>query len=502
MRIHTYIVLVGFVSLLAAQSVSGQGLTLSGVVSNSRSRVHIEGASVSVVGNLAKHDAVTDVDGIFVVAFADTVKRGDVVRIRIQKTGYASYDKQVSVVPELVLQISLVPSDPPQKKPPGQNVEQNQSDVFQNLSGTVALPSSGDPFLSVFTVANGGKSAIIERQIWCGINMLIVADGVQIGPAMARIVKSGTTVIEPGGDAQSEACLASAFRGSVGCADITLSLDYSLQMQPAIALSKAFRFVTRRESEGLHWYKKPVETKESYCFDKVFQAPYGNIAPEGIVSQTTTHDSRSFEREPGQSGKGMNEANPPKGRSERFVPSEQAAPLISPTDLDLTIRVTALGELLPLKGVEILIINADGTHLPRTVTDERGQARVRDKVLRPITIFCSAEKFHHYYKQAIEPSAVTAIMMEPNPNGGSMIIVQDTGYIPGLDGRLNPISASGGRGYLYADNIAIDGGKVQPVSFEFGHPINARDSHGNVLQLEFAAIVGRSSLVDYTRMPN
>lgn len=42
-------------------------------------------------------------------------------------------------------------------------------------------------------------------------------------------------------------------------------------------------------------------------------------------------------------------------------------------------------------------------------------------------------------------------------------IIQNTGYIPGLNRRLNPIYDSSHRMYLYADNIAIDGGVKQPL---------------------------------------
>lgn len=59
--------------------------------------------------------------------------------------------------------------------------------------------------------------------------------------------------------------------------------------------------------------------------------------------------------------------------------------------------------------------------------------------------------------------------------------MRGTGYIPGLKGRLNPILDSSNRTYLYADNIAIDGGKGQPVGFNVNVPFELEDADGTVV---------------------
>jgi hypothetical protein len=83
-------------------------------------------------------------------------------------------------------------------------------------------------------------------------------------------------------------------------------------------------------------------------------------------------------------------------------------------------------------------------------------------------------------------------------NTGS-VICMSTGYIKGLEGRLNPILDTSSRMYLYADNIAIDGGKNQPATFQLNIPFELEDSNGVVMQVRVLHIQGRTSLLQYVR---
>ena len=68
-----------------------------------------------------------------------------------------------------------------------------------------------------------------------------------------------------------------------------------------------------------------------------------------------------------------------------------------------------------------------------------------------------------------------AIDLEALPAGGSVILPEATGHLPGLKGRLNPIRDSHDRTYLHASNIAIDEGKQQPVHFILGEELQLTD---------------------------
>ena len=54
--------------------------------------------------------------------------------------------------------------------------------------------------------------------------------------------------------------------------------------------------------------------------------------------------------------------------------------------------------------------------------------------------------------------------------------------------------------YLYADNIAINEGESQPVTFVLNEPIVVEDSHGVVMKLIFKYINGHTTaLIDYIK---
>ena len=69
-----------------------------------------------------------------------------------------------------------------------------------------------------------------------------------------------------------------------------------------------------------------------------------------------------------------------------------------------------------------------------------------------------------------------------------------------MSGRLNPILDTLGRTYLYAENIAIAGGKTQPVDFVINRPLTLEDSQGHKFEIEVVAIIGTSSLLEYQRL--
>ncbi len=62
---------------------------------------------------------------------------------------------------------------------------------------------------------------------------------------------------------------------------------------------------------------------------------------------------------------------------------------------------------------------------------------------------------------------------------------------------MNPILDTSNRTYLYADNIAVENGRRQPVPFRVGKPIRLTDAHGAELSVTIVDIVGRSSLLEY-----
>ena len=95
------------------------------------------------------------------------------------------------------------------------------------------------------------------------------------------------------------------------------------------------------------------------------------------------------------------------------------------------------------------------------------------------------------------PGEPLELALEPAPDGGSRVIPNRTGDLPGIRGRLNPILDTLDRSYLYADNVAIDEGKQQPVHFRLNEPVRLTDSLGANATVWFREMVGASCVFDF-----
>jgi hypothetical protein len=100
--------------------------------------------------------------------------------------------------------------------------------------------------------------------------------------------------------------------------------------------------------------------------------------------------------------------------------------------------------------------------------------------------------------QKVDPIENVQVTLPRAEKVGSLII-HSTGYIPGLAGRLSPILDTINRTYLYADNIAINGGKNQPENFAINEPIELEDANGVIVFATVKHIFGHVTLLQYTR---
>ena len=163
---------------------------------------------------------------------------------------------------------------------------------------------------------------------------------------------------------------------------------------------------------------------------------------------------------------------------------------------DSTVMVHSEGE--PLSRVEVLALFPNKTW-QRATTNEAGEA-VLDLYTThlPMTVYVAAPGYAGGLKREWLPSRGGLLMeLGPLSAGGSVIFPQATGHLPGLRGRLNPKRDTSDRTYLYADNIAIEDGRQQPVSFRLGKPMKLTDAFGSALSVTIMDITGRSALVEY-----
>lgn len=163
---------------------------------------------------------------------------------------------------------------------------------------------------------------------------------------------------------------------------------------------------------------------------------------------------------------------------------------------DATITVHSGGE--PLAGIDVLVLFPNKTWV-RATTDESGNAALNLYTTNlPMTVYASGRGYAAGLKRGRMPNSDGLLLaLEPVKSGGAVFFPQRTGQVPGLRGRLSPIRDTSDRTYLYADNIAIEEGRQQPVPFRTGKPIRLTDAHGAECSVTIVDIVGQSSLIEY-----
>ena len=163
---------------------------------------------------------------------------------------------------------------------------------------------------------------------------------------------------------------------------------------------------------------------------------------------------------------------------------------------DATVTVHSRGE--PLVGVEVLALFPNKTWV-RAITDDAGEA-VLDLYTThlPMTIYAADPGHAAGLERGWTPYQGGLLLeLEPLESGGAVIFTRSTGHLPGLRGPLNPIRDTSDRTFLYADNIAIDEGRQQPVPFRLGKPLRLTDAHGAELSVTIVDILGQSALIEY-----
>jgi hypothetical protein len=150
----------------------------------------------------------------------------------------------------------------------------------------------------------------------------------------------------------------------------------------------------------------------------------------------------------------------------------------------------------PITGAQVLLIAANGTY-QQGGTDSLGRVTLPVPIRRLLTVFCAHEAYSACIKWGYDPVTDLSIKTSKLKKTGSIICPNGTGYVPGLEGRLNPIRDNLDRLYLYAGNIAIEGGKQQPVPYVLGETFEVEDRNGKEFGLKVIETIGVSSLIEF-----
>ncbi len=139
---------------------------------------------------------------------------------------------------------------------------------------------------------------------------------------------------------------------------------------------------------------------------------------------------------------------------------------------------------------------ANNSTTKNTVTSSEGKAVIEILAGRLYRLLVAHPKYPGALIESWDPSNDLKVTLFESENTGSMIC-HSTCHIPGLQGRLNPILDASNRTYLYADNIAVNGGVQQPGKFIVNEPFELEDCNGMVMQVKILFIQGKTSLLQY-----
>lgn len=153
----------------------------------------------------------------------------------------------------------------------------------------------------------------------------------------------------------------------------------------------------------------------------------------------------------------------------------------------------------PVSNAHVLLIAENNTFFDEH-TNESGICSFTNLPAKVYSVYIAHPSYPAHAVDGYSPDYDLNISIEKNDDIGSMICPNRTGHISGLDGGLNPILDTSNRTYLYATNIAINGGENQPATFEIGKPITLEDRNGVVMTVVFLRIKGSSSLLQYKKV--
>lgn len=169
--------------------------------------------------------------------------------------------------------------------------------------------------------------------------------------------------------------------------------------------------------------------------------------------------------------------------------------LINPKPFIFTVKVINENEEL-IKNAKIVLAANNSTYL-EGFSDENGLTHFVIRTRKLYTILIAHPEYPAVLFKKINPKEDIEVTIEKTKGSGS-VIINRSGEVPGISGRIKPVFTSNNNISLYADNIAIEGGKHQPYNIELNKSICLEDNGGNSIHLTFRFFQGRIALIDYS----
>ena len=163
---------------------------------------------------------------------------------------------------------------------------------------------------------------------------------------------------------------------------------------------------------------------------------------------------------------------------------------------DVVFQVMAPSGMI-VRDAVVLAAYPDGRYLTG-LTDAKGECRLNlYRTDQEMSVLVAADG-HLPFHDIIVPGNRETMLLELKPSTRgrkALLFTRSTGHIPGIAGRLNPHKD----GYVYGDNIAINGRLANPAArFEIGRPLHLIDVYGVETTIRFLVVEGQFSLIEYT----
>jgi len=151
----------------------------------------------------------------------------------------------------------------------------------------------------------------------------------------------------------------------------------------------------------------------------------------------------------------------------------------------------------PVANAHVVLVANNATYL-EAFTDQSGVAHLIIRTRKVFTMCIAHASYPAIIFKNINPKDDIKVVIEKNEGCGSKIL-NKSGTLPGLLGKIEPIHKSDKTQALYADNIAIEDGVHQPFGFDLNTAIVLEDNEGHKILVTFRFFKGRIALIDYCK---
>lgn len=148
-----------------------------------------------------------------------------------------------------------------------EKLKEQQYNVRANLTVHPFMPSAHRVFRTGITVTNGGATDIQDHVISCFVRRFVTYPAGGIANLAMVTTLPQKADLKAYGDAETSYCLTgiAQFPGWPYCADVTVTVSYSLATQPNIKENKPFRYVASGMEDEFDWHQQQVDYPGDFC---------------------------------------------------------------------------------------------------------------------------------------------------------------------------------------------------------------------------------------------